>query len=143
MIINKKRSQRAGFSFIEISVVLLIVGFLMAAVISQISKVWYGANTNAVKSQLNSLKVSIMQYHSDNHQYPRTLQDLVTRPSDSKITHWKRPYIEEKELQDPWGTMVFYKLNAPGAGKKPFELYSWGEHGEGSPKEEWFDVWDL
>ena len=25
----------------------------------------------------------------------------------------------------------------------PYDLYSWGKHGEGSPKEEWFDVWEI
>jgi type II secretion system protein G len=132
-------------SLIEIMIVILIIGLFTGIGLPRLYKALSGAKIKKTKVLLPSLKATIVEYHSDNQQYPSRLQDLVVRPSDAKPGRWHQ-YIENEDgLKDGWGNDFVYKRNpaGPGAGKRPFELYSWGENGEGSPQEEWINVWDI
>jgi general secretion pathway protein G len=92
---------------------------------------------SATKTSLLGVKSTLQQYYMDNSAYPEKLRDLVKKPADAK--KWDGPYLDE-EPRDAWDRRFNYK-RTPG-GKKPYELYSWGEKGRGAPKEEWLSVWD-
>ena len=81
-------------------------------------------------------------YKGDTGKLPATLSDLVYRPTDQKIArNWKGPYLE-KLPEDPWHNEYQYRPGRPGA-TPPYELFSYGKDGEGSPQESWIDVWKL
>jgi general secretion pathway protein G len=138
--IRTKGARTSGFTFIEIAIVMVIIGIIIGIVGRRIGT----GQTEALKLKaqvtLSNLKVAILKYHSDMlGQYPATLQDLITKPATVKAgARWNGPYIEESELTDPWGNLYVYARTS-GVGKKPFELYSWGPEGEGSEKKIYAD----
>lgn len=144
MINMQKSSMRTqGMTLIEVIVVLMVVGILIGLIAPGVMKWVRRAERNKTEVLLKGLKTQIVQYKTDTYQYPNTLIDLARRPSDPNI-RWKSAYIEdENELIDAWGNAVVYRKNAQGSGKRPFELYSWGAEGEGSPQEDWVDVWSI
>lgn len=138
-MMNRKMRTR-GMTFIEITIALLIIGGFLAFVMPRLFRALTGSQVNNTKMALSNVKVQVVQYHTDTHQYPNRLRDLVTRPSDARV--WKGPYIDEDGLYDGWGNEFVYRQLSAG-GKRPFELYSWGPNGDGAPQEEWVNVWDL
>ena len=146
MITFQKRqlngSAQSGMTFIELIVVLLVMGILFGLGMGAFS--WIKtAKINKAKVVLNGLKFQIMQFHTDTHQYPNTIFDLMNKPADPNVAQRWHKYVEDEgELTDPWGSVYQYQKNPAGAGanKRPFELYSWGPDGEGSTEGK-IDVW--
>ena len=136
---RSRNLRSSGMTFIEISVVLLIIGVIVSLVGPRIWRGLSQARGNKTGIVLTGLRTAITQYHSDMlGQYPTTLQDLITKPATVKPgARWNGPYIGISDLNDGWDSDVVYRRNAGGTGKKAFELYSWGPNGEGSPQDEW------
>lgn len=134
-----KKSE--GFSLVEILIALTIVA-VMATVGFALLKYRDRAKMMKTKNELQALKLTIDTYNTDTGMYPVTLQDLMTRPADQKISkRWEGPYLD-KEVEDGWKHSYAYQLNPKGS-RQPYELYSWGPNGEGSPAEEHISVWDV
>lgn len=130
---------RSGFSFIEILVALTIVG-VMGAMGFGLFKYIARAKRTATDTELMNVKLAIDTFNNDTGQYPASLDDLVNKPSDPKISkRWRGPYTETENV-DGWKHPFVYQLTKGGA--HPYELYSWGPNGEGSPAEEHVSVWE-
>jgi type II secretion system protein G len=143
---TESRLRTSGMSIIEISVVLMIIGLMAAMAVGAYR--WLGtANISATKSRLQNLKSSIETYKFDGKQYPSRLEDLLRKPADWKQGYYNPAgYVDnEGDLDDSWNVRIQYKKNPVSAGsnKRPYELYSWGPNGEGSPQEEWINIWEL
>lgn len=143
-----KQMRTSGMTIIEIMIVVTIIGLFVGLAIPGLQGYLKRAKITKTKVRLVGLKSVVEQYKEEIGQYPTTLLDLVTRPSDPKAaSRWRSSYIEdpEKDLQDAWGNEIMYRRNpgGSGAGKRPFELYSWGPEGEGSTQEEWIDAWTV
>lgn len=141
---ERTRLARPGMTFIELIVVLLIVGIMFGVGMGAFS--WIKtARVNRAKVELNGIKFQIMQFHTDTHQYPNTIFDLINKPADPNVAQRWHKYVEdEKELTDPWGSTYQYQKNpaGPGSNKRPFELYSWGPDGEGATEGQ-INVWNI
>lgn len=138
MLLQRKRS---GFTLIEIVIALAIVG-IMATVGMAALRYRDKAKIMKTKNDLQGLKLSMDSYNTDVGTYPVTLQDLIVRPTDQKIVkRWEGPYLD-KEMEDGWKRSYVYQLSPRGS-QHPYELYSWGPNGEGSPSEEHINVWDV
>lgn len=138
--------RTSGMSLIEIMIVILIIGLFTGIGLPRLYRALAGSQAKKTRILLPGLKATLVEYHSDTQQYPARLEDLVVRPSDPKVAARWHQYVESEEgLKDGWGNMFVYKRNpaGPGSARRPFELYSWGENGEGSPQEEWINVWDI
>lgn len=149
MAIAMKKNNRAGFTLMELMIVIMILGGLMAMLLPAVFGAMKKARKGTAKTTMMTIKSGIMQYQVDTSKYPAKLKDLVERPKsgDEKATKkWDGPYLGEGVTEvpdDPWGERFVYKLAQPGAASKhPYELYSYGPNGKGSPKEEHIDVWD-
>lgn len=123
-----RRSRQQGFTLIEIMVVVVIIGILVALVGQNVIGRDDQARVTAVKSDLQSVNQALDMYKMDNYRYPTTdqgLDALMNRPQDAK--NWPAGgYLTTKPV-DPWGNPYIYV--APGAGR-PYDLFSYGADGK-------------
>ena len=82
---NKLQNQ-AGFTLIEVMVVLAIIGGMLALVASNVIGNAGEARIKTTKSQIKLIENSLDLYKLDNYIYPTTdqgLEALITKPSGS------------------------------------------------------------
>lgn len=118
------RIAQAGMTLIEIIVVIVLIGGVIAVVGSQVIN-----NSNKAKHKLTGVQVerigsSIEQYNGDVGEYPQKLEDLIEDPG---INGWLGPYGSEKDLKDQFGKPLEYRN--PGE-DGPFDLLSYGKDGK-------------
>ena len=124
-----KRRAHAGFTLIELMVVLVIIGVLAALIVPNVLDRADDARATAARTDVNNLMQALKLYRLDNQRYPTSeqgLQALVTKPTAGVIPpNWK-PYLE-KLPNDPWGRPYQY-LN-PGV-KGEIDIMSFGADGQ-------------
>ena len=91
---------QGGFSLIEIILVTVLIGAIVAFAATQIFGGSDKAKFNLAKSQVQTVAQKIMQFEEDTGVLPGTLEDLV----DSDASGWLGPYAKAAELKDPWQT---------------------------------------
>lgn len=102
------RSRRGGFTLVEMLLVLVILATLAAVVIPKFAGRSRQARETAASSQIANLEISIDAFEVDNGYYPRTLDELVTPPSNNS-TDWRGPYLKKGIPLDPWGGIYIYE----------------------------------
>ena len=119
---------RSGFTFVEILLVVVIIGILASMVLPRFVGRSEDARKQVAMSDINaSMATALDMYELDNGQYPDKLDDLLIKPGDLKS--WNGPYLKKKPV-DPWGRDYIYK---PSADKKDYELISYGRTGVEGP----------
>ena len=121
------------FTFIEIMVVVIIIGVLAAIVLPKFTGRTEEARINAAENQIGILATSLDAYELDNGRYPSTeqgLKALLEKPSSPPVPkRWKGPYLSKELGQDPWGGD--YKYKSPGThNTRSYDLYSYGPDGK-------------
>jgi general secretion pathway protein G len=119
--------RQAGFTLLELLVVVAILGLLAAFVgpryFGQLGKSETGVATAQVRSFVDALDA----YRVDMGRYPTTqegLSALVDRSSDPR---WRGPYLRKAIPLDPWGRPYVYR--SPGQGGAEYDLRSYGKDG--------------
>lgn len=131
-----RSSSSSGFSLIEIVVAVSIMALAVGLIVPTVFRYVKRAKLQTTKVALKSVKEAIELFDNDTGFYPETLQDLMEKPANEKLAKgWSGPYLEGK-TKDGYGHDLVYSLNPKGT-KPPYQLYSWGPNGEGSPEEEW------
>jgi general secretion pathway protein G len=125
----KTRAARAGFTLIELMVVLIIIGVLAALIVPNVLERADDARVTAAHTDVTNIMQALKLYRLDNQRYPTAeqgLQALITKPTTEPIPpNWK-PYLE-KLPNDPWGRPYLY-LN-PGV-KGEVDVMSYGADGQ-------------
>ena len=132
-----KRAPQAGFTLLEVMVVIVILGVLASLVVPNLLGNKERADQQKVVSDLTALENSLDMYKLDNGQYPSTqlgLQALVSKPD---VEPQPRRYRENGYIKrlptDPWGNE--YQYLSPGEHGQ-VDIYSLGadgvEGGEGN-----------
>ena len=114
-------SAQAGFSLIEIILVVVLIGGIVAFAASRILGGGDRAKHNLAEAQVQTLAEKIQQYEMDTGSLPGSLDDLVK--ASAGTTGWLGPYAKEAELKDSWNTPFIYAV--PGS-ETPFDLTSLG-----------------
>lgn len=122
---SRPRSAQAGFSLIEIILVVVLIGGIVAFAASRILGGGDRAKANLAKAQVQTLAEKIQQFEMDTGSLPDSLDELVTQPGDA--SGWLGPYAKAAELKDPWNKPFEYRV--PGE-SQPFDLISLGKDGE-------------
>ena len=124
-----RKLAQAGFTLIELMVVLVIIGVLAALIVPNVLDRADDARVTAARTDVNNLMQALKLYKLDNQRYPsgeQGLQALVAKPSAGAVPpNWK-PYLD-KLPNDPWGRPYQY-LN-PGV-KGEIDVMSFGADGQ-------------
>ena len=118
-------SAQGGFSLIEIIVVVVLIGGIVAFAASRILGGGDRAKVRLAESQVQTIAEKVQQYQMDTGELPSELQALVSAPGDAP--GWLGPYAKEAELLDPWKKPLQYRV--PGE-SGAFEVVSLGADGE-------------
>ena len=111
------RSRAAGFTLLELLVVVVIIGLLAGYVGPKLFAQIGRSEAKVARAQIGAFEKSLDQYRIDTGQYPATEQGLaalVARPGDEP--RWAGPYLAKAVPRDPWG--------------RDYQYRSPGEHGE-------------
>jgi len=135
------RRRTAGFTLIEMLLVLVILATLAAIVIPKFAGRSQQAKVTQAISQIGSFKLALDTFEVDNGYYPRDLTALVAPPSGMNVNDWKGPYLEKGVPLDPWGNPYVYEY--PGRRNlNGFDLMSPGPDGR-SGNEDDITNWDV
>lgn len=122
--------KMSGFTLIEIMVVMVILGLLVAVVAPNIMGRSDQAKVTIAKTQMSNIANALDLYRLDNSQYPSTQQGLgalVRRPSGyPEPRNWNPDGYLKNIPEDPWGNR--YQYISPGS-TGPYDLYSYGADG--------------
>jgi len=138
---------KRAFTLIELMLVVIIIGVLIAMVMPRLAGRSEQARRIAAKADIESnIAMALDMYELDMGTYPSSLDDLMKQPPDA--SNWNGPYLK-KRPRDPWGQEYNYKF--PGDhNKDSYDLWSngkdrsegggddvtnWSENEEGSAKE--------
>ena len=120
-----------GFTLIEIMVVMVILGLLVAIVAPNIMGRSDQAKVTVAETQLSNIANALDLYRLDNSQYPSTqqgLEALVSKPSGNpEPKNWNPDGYLKSVPEDPWGAE--YQYVSPGT-EGPYDLYSYGSDGQ-------------
>lgn len=119
------RTAQAGFSLIEIILVVVLIGGIVAFAATRILGGGDRAKVNLAKAQVQTLAEKVQQFENDTGNLPGSLDELVTAPGNA--SGWLGPYSKAAELKDPWNHAFEYTV--PGDGQ-PFDLVSLGKDGK-------------
>lgn len=119
------KASQGGFSLIEIILVVVLIGGIVAFAATRILGGGDRAKVNLAKAQVQTLAEKVQQFEQDTGKLPGSLEELVKAPGDA--AGWLGPYAKDGELKDPWNHPYTYSM--PGEGK-PFDLVSLGKDGQ-------------
>jgi len=130
-LINKQSNRRrhAGFTLIEIMVVVAIIAILGATVVPKVINYPNDTRVTRAKTDINNFSAALELYKLANHSYPSTeqgLMALVEKPTgDPEPVNWNDSYIQRLN-NDPWGREYLYL--SPGE-NGDFDIISLGNDG--------------
>ena len=126
---QRRRDGEAGFTLIEMLVVITIIAMIMALVAPRVLNYLGESKIKAAKIQIESFGSALDLYYLDEGHYPTTsegLTALVQRPENSPT--WNGPYLKGGFVpKDPWGNPYVYR--SPGE-HGPYDIVSYGPDGQ-------------
>jgi general secretion pathway protein G len=134
---------RAGFTLIEILVVIAVIAMLAALVAPNVFRHVGTAKDATAQSQIALLGSALDAYRLDNGRYPTTDQGLEALQVEPTIpplpSNWRGPYLRKDVPLDPWGNPYIYLF--PGeVSPNGYDLFSLGADGEPGGEGEDADV---
>lgn len=126
---NRNPLLHAGFTLLEIMIVVLIIGLLIGVAVKGVQQLEY-AKVIAAKAHIESYKTNLLMYQGMNGHNPTTeqgLKALITKPtSEPRPRQWRE--IMSAPILDPWQRE--YNYASPGKhNPKGFDIYSSGPDG--------------
>ncbi|GAB4316996.1 MAG: type II secretion system major pseudopilin GspG [Candidatus Sumerlaeia bacterium] len=119
---------RRAFTFLEIMLVVVIIGILLGIVGPRLVGQRKKAKITATKAQMDVLANALARYEMDVGDFPsesQGLKALMEKPSDVPEEDWEGPYLNDpKGLKDAWNEPFIYKF--PSEHGKDYDLMSKG-----------------
>lgn len=122
-----RKHSEAGFTLVELMVVIVIIGLLSTFVVLNVLPSQDKAMGEKAKADVMLLTQAVEMYRLDNLAYPSTeqgLQALVKLPEDiAQPDRYRKEAYVRTLPKDPWGTE--YQYVQPGE-QGAFDIYSLG-----------------
>lgn len=126
-----KRSRRAGFSLLELMLVVAIIGVLSAIAAVAVSYQGEKVKKKATYATMQVIKNALDQYKLEKNSYPTSLMALQAGTT---------PYLDPlKPVVDGWSQAFLYQT--PGSGGRDFDLISKGSDGK-YPSQDDLNFWN-
>ena len=118
------RMDRKAFTLVELMLVVIIIGILVAMVMPRLAGRTEQARQAAARADIDANLASALDlYEIDNGAYPESLDELLVKKESAR--NWKGPYLKKRPA-DPWGNPYVYKC--PGT-HGDYDLFSCGKDG--------------
>ena len=140
------RDGRAGFTLLELMVVIVILGLLAALVVPKLIGQSEKAKQTAAHVQIRSLEQALQLFKLDNGFYPTTEQGLIALVRIPEVGRIPKNYRQggyiDRIPNDPWGNAYVYL--SPGA-HGDYDVSSYGADGTPGGDGENADInsWDA
>ena len=126
-----ERGGGAGFTLIEVIVVIAVVSILASLVSPMVFRNVGDAKSTAARAQIEIFALALDAYRLDHGQYPDTevgLAALRSVPEGDTDARWRGPYVRRDIPLDPWGRPFVYR--SPGVeNPDSYDLASLGRDG--------------
>jgi general secretion pathway protein G len=123
---DKHIRNQAGFTLVELIVVMVIIGMLAALVFPKLLPKVGKGKQSAAKAQIELLGQALDQVRLDTGRYPTTSEGLNALMVNPGIENWDGPYLKKAVPNDPWGRPYIYQ--SPGT-HGDYDLSSLGADG--------------
>jgi general secretion pathway protein G len=128
----------AGFTLMELLIVLVIVGLLAALVGPTLYQQIKPARQSAARAQIENFATALDAYFIDAGRFPTTQEGLaVLRAKGDGDAKWKGPYLKKEVPLDPWGNAYVYAAPGRNGG---YEIVSLGADGREGGEDDDADV---
>ena len=115
---RRRRKSQAGFTLVEILVVITIIGLIMALVGPRVLIYLGESKTKAARIQIESFSSALDLYFLDLGRYPNTNEGLTALARGNNAPGWNGPYLRGGVVpNDPWGHSYVYR--SPGERAPP------------------------
>lgn len=108
------RASEAGFSLIEIIIVLGILGTLIAVLVTNLAGGQASAKKKETTVKAGQIQAQLLRFQTDMGRMPSTaegLDALVNNPGSAK---WTGPYLSDDDVKDAWGIPFEFELTSRG-----------------------------
>jgi len=128
---RRRRRSQAGFTLVEILVVITIIGLIMALVGPRVLNYLGESKAKAAKIQIESFSSALDLYYLDLGRYPNSSEGLAALTRSNNAPGWNGPYLRGGVVpnvpNDPWGHTYVYR--SPGE-RAPYDIISLGSDGQ-------------
>lgn len=130
-LISRPRRRRAGFTLVEIVLVLAIIALLLGVAVRGLVGVLGEGKRVAATADIDTFSSALVTYQSMATRYPTTdqgLAALVSKPSSAPAPRQWRKLMDEVK-PDPWGNPYRYQFPGKHNGNAKPDIWSMGEDG--------------
>lgn len=127
-----RRDKEAGFSLVELMVVIFIMGLLATLVIVNVAPVGEQSRVGKAHSDIAAFESALEMYSLDMYAYPTAdagLAALKTAPAGANAATYRPGGYVKRMRNDPWGNPYHYGVPGQRSGGA-YDVYSAGPDGK-------------
>lgn len=115
----RPRRAEAGFTLVEIMVVIVILGLLATMVATNVMQAGDDAKIQTTQTSLKTISQAVEMFYLNNSKLPQDVEELLSEEVKGG------PFLKDGELNDAWGN----KFVLRGETRKDYEVISLGPDG--------------
>lgn len=108
-----RRTGAAGFTLLEMIIVVAIIGLIAALVVPRLSRNLGTSEVTATRAQISQTATAVEQFRTDVGRYPTEqegLKALIEAPVG--VENWRGPYLEKRTTpKDAWRRELIYRAD--------------------------------